>query len=126
MAVVPVRSWLKSKVLKQLSHAGFAVPLCCIEQRGAGVMLSIGGLYEVPDHREKVREVNGAVYLLRCDLLVAYVMQTRFCLESRGEHQLAFSLGRPGILNKKNKITKMPSGGELKRVHTGTAAELAG
>jgi hypothetical protein len=126
MAVVPVRSWLKSKILKQLNHAGFAVPLCCIKQRGADIILSIGGLYKVPDHRGKIREINGAVYLLRCDLLVTYVMQTRFCLESRGEHQLAFSLNHPGILNKKNKITKMPSDGKLERVHTGTAAELAG
>ncbi len=125
MAVIPVRSWLKSKILKQLSHAGFAVPLCCIEQRGADIMLSIGGLYKIPDHQEEVREVNGAVYLLRCDLLVAYVMQTRFYLESRGEHQLAFSLGRPGILDEKNKIAGMPSGSELKKVHTGTTAKLA-
>jgi hypothetical protein len=125
MAVVPVRSWLKSKVLKQLSHAGFAVPLCCIEQRSADIMLSIGGLYEVPDHRKEVREVNSAVYLLRCDLLVTYVMQTRFCLESRGEHQLAFSLGRPGILDEKGRVAGMPSDNKLKRVHTGTAAELA-
>ncbi len=117
---------MKSKILKQLNHAGFAVPLCCIKQRGAGVVLSIGGLYEVPDHRGKVREINGAVYLLRCDLLIAYVMQTRFCLESRGEHQLAFSLGRPGILDKKNKITGMPSNNKLKKMHTGTTAELAG
>jgi hypothetical protein len=109
-----------------LSHAGFAVPLCCIEQRGAGVVLLIGGLYEVLDHRGEVREVNGAVYLLRCDLLVAYVMQIRFCFESRGEHQLAFSLGRPGILDEKGRVVGMPSGGELERVHTGMAAELAG
>ncbi len=70
--------------------------------------------------------MNGAVYLLHCDLLVTYVMQTRFYLKSKGEHQLAFSLGRPGILDKKNKIAGMPSGGELEKVHTGTAAELAG
>jgi hypothetical protein len=125
MAVVPVRSWLKSKILKQLNHAGFAVPLCCIEQRGADVVLSIGGLYKIPDHRKEVHEVNGAVYLLRCDLLVAYVMQTRFCLESRGEHQLAFSLGRPGILDEKGRVAGMPSGGELERVHTGTTTKLA-
>jgi hypothetical protein len=107
-----------------LSHAGFAVPLCCIKQRNTDIILSIGGLYKVPNHRKKIREMNGAVYLLRCDLLITYVMQTRFCLESRGEHQLTFSLGRPGILNKKNKIAGMPSGGELEKMHTGTTAEL--
>ncbi len=109
-----------------MSHAGFAVPLCCIEQRGAGVILSIGGLYKIPDHRKEVREINGAVYLLRCDLLIAYIMQTRFCLESRGEHQLAFSLGRPGILDEKGRVTKIPSDNKLKKIHTNTAAELAG
>jgi hypothetical protein len=124
MAVVPVRSWLKSKILKQLNHAGFAVPLCYIKQRGTDIILSIGGLYKIPDHRKKIHEMNGAVYLLRCNLLVAYVMQTRFCLESRGKHQLAFSLGRPGILDEKNKVAGMPSGNELERVHTGTAAKL--
>jgi hypothetical protein len=125
MAVVPVRSWLKSKILKQLSHAGFAVPLCCIEQRSTDVILSIGGLYKIPDHRKKIHKINNTIYLLRCDLLVAYVMQTRFCLESREEHQLTFSLGRPGILDEKGRVARMPSGDELKRVHTGTAAELA-
>ncbi len=125
MAVVPVRSWLKSKILKQLSHAGFAIPLCCIKQRGADIILSIGGLYKIPNHQKKIHKINGAVYLLHCDLLVTYVMQTRFYLKSKKKHQLAFSLNRPGILNKKNKITKMPSDGELKKIHTGTAAELA-
>jgi hypothetical protein len=125
MAVVPIRSWLKSKILKQLSHAGFAVPLYCIEQRDADIILSIGGLYKVPDHQKKIHKMNGAVYLLRCDLLVTYVMQTRFCLESRGEHQLAFSLGRPGILDEKGKIAKMPSDNELKKIHTDTATKLA-
>ncbi len=125
MAVVPVRSWLKSKILKQLSHADFAVPLCCIEQRGAGVVLSIGGLYKVPDHRKKIHKMNNAVYLLRYNLLVAYVMQTRFCLESKKEHQLAFSLGHPGILDEKGRVAGMPSDNKLKKVHTGTTAELA-
>jgi hypothetical protein len=125
MAVVPVRSWLKSKILKQLSHAGFAVPLCCIEQRNTDIVLSIGGLYKVPDHRKKIHKINSAVYLLRCDLLITYVMQTRFCLESRRKHQLTFSLGRPGILDEKGKIAGMPSNNKLKKVHTGTATELA-
>jgi hypothetical protein len=109
-----------------LSHAGFAVPLCCIEQRGTDIILSIGGLYKVPDHRREIHKVNSAVYLLHCDLLVAYVMQTRFYLESKGEHQLAFSLNRPGILDEKSRVAEIPSDGELERVHTGTAAELAG
>ncbi len=68
--------------------------------------------------------MNNTIYLLRCDLLVTYVMQTRFCLESRREHQLAFSLGRPGILDKKSKVAEIPSGDKLKKMHTGTAAEL--
>ncbi len=126
MAIVPVQSWLKSKVLKQLSHANFAVPLCCIEQRGAGIILSISGLYKVPDHQKEIREMNGAVYLLHCDLLVAYVMQTRFYLKSKREHQLAFSLNHPGILDEKGRVAGMPSDNKLKKVHTGTAAELAG
>ncbi len=109
-----------------MSHADFAVPLYCIEQRGTDIILSIGGLYKIPDHQREIHEVNGAVYLLHCDLLVAYVMQTRFYLESKGEHQLAFSLNHPGILDEKGRVAKIPSDNKLKKIHTGTATELAG
>ncbi len=74
----------------------------------------------------EVRNQTGRLDVRGSELLIRCILQTGFSLESRRKHQFPLALGRMGIFDEEGRVAGISSSGELERVHTGTAAELAG